>query len=93
MYNESEKFRDKNIPGPGSYKYLKPFGDDGKKLSFGLKLEKKNLSFQSNVPGPAQYIIPSLKPDGKYIVSKFRNATTICFGNSKDIRFNYKDKR
>ena len=92
VYNESDKHRDKNIPGPGSDRYIKSIGDDARKISFGLKLEEKSLGVKSKVPGPGQYPIISFNPEGKYQFSKYRNATSICFGNSKGIRFNYKDK-
>ena len=93
VYNESEKYSDKCIPGPGTYKYMKPFGNEALKISFGEKLEIKNIGMKSKVPGPGAYPIVSFRPDGKYHFSKYRNATTICFGNSKEIRFDYKDKK
>ena len=68
-------------------------GDDARKISFGLKLEEKNLGVKLNVPGPGQYPIISFNPQVKYLFSKYRNAVSICFGDSKEIRLNYKDKK
>ena len=93
VFNESEKYRDKAVPGPGAYKYVIPIGQEAKKISFGLKLEGKNVGVKSNVPGPGQYPIVTFNPQGKYLYSKYRNATSVVFGNSKEIRFNYKDKQ
>jgi hypothetical protein len=60
-------------------------------LKFSLfgKGEKKQLSSVTKIPGPGQYPIISLNPQGKYPISKFHNATNIVFGSSKEKRFTY----
>jgi hypothetical protein len=88
-YCETNKVADKNIPGPGKYNYLKPFGSDTFKFSMTGKGEDKNLSRTSKSPGPGEYPIVSINPIGKYPVSNIKNVTNICFGVGKDKRFNY----
>jgi hypothetical protein len=64
-------------------------------LKFSLygKGEKKHLGSVTKVPGPGQYPIISLNPQGKYPISKFQNATNIVFGSSKEKRFTYQSKK
>ena len=59
------------------------------KFSLFGKGEKKNLGAVHKVPGPGQYPIVSMNPEGKYPISKFMNATNIVFGLSKEKRFMY----
>ena len=92
VYYETNKMLDKNVPGPGKYNYLKPFGSEATKFSMYGKGEGKNLNQTSRVPGPGQYPIVSINPGGKYPLSNMKNATTIVFGQSKEKRFNYSCK-
>jgi hypothetical protein len=92
VYYESNKMFDKNVPGPGKYKYLKPFGSDANKFSIYGKGESKNLAKTSRSPGPGEYPIISINPNGKYPLSNMKNATNIAFGLSKEKRFNYSCK-
>lgn len=90
VYYETNKMFDKNVPGPGKYNYLKPFGNEALKYSIhGGKIEGKQAHGSYKGPGPGQYPSITLKPDGKYPVSNFRNTTGIVWGLSKEKRFNY----
>jgi len=91
-YCETNKTIDKNIPGPGKYNFIKPFGSDAFKFSLIGKNEIKNKSNSSKIPGPGEYPTLSINPNGKYPVSNVRNVTNICFGLSKERRFNYSCK-
>ncbi len=83
---------DKNVPGPGRYDYLKPFGTEASKFSIFGKPDSKGMSRTSKIPGPGEYPIVSINPKGKYPLSNMRNATAIVFGSSKERRFNYSCK-
>jgi len=89
VYYETNKTIDKNVPGPGKYDYLKPFGNDANKFSIRGKGDHKGLSASSKVPGPGEYPILSMNPTGKYPYSNVKNATNIVWGSSKSPRFNY----
>ncbi len=83
---------DKNVPGPGRYDYLKPFGTEASKFSIFGKPDSKGMSRTSKIPGPGEYPIVSINPQGKYPLSNMRNATAIVFGSNKEKRFNYSCK-
>lgn len=89
VFYETNKMVDKNVPGPGKYNFLKPFGSDSFKYSIYGKGEAKNFSKTSKSPGPGDYPQISINPSGKYPVSKMKNATAIIFGVNKEKRFNY----
>jgi hypothetical protein len=93
VYYETNKMNDKNVPGPGKYDCLKPFGSEAYKFSIRGKTEDKKLSNQSKVPGPGEYPSVSIKPDGRYPLSKFKNTSNIIFGLNKGQRFNYQCKK
>jgi hypothetical protein len=88
-YCETNKAVDKNIPGPGKYNYLKPFGSDTFKFTMSGRLEAKNISRTSKSPGPGEYPIVSINPTGKFPLSNMNNVKNICFGVGKEKRFNY----
>jgi hypothetical protein len=79
---------DKDVPGPGKYNYLKSFGADAHRFSISCKLDNKNKK-KATCPGPGEYPIVSINPNGKYPLSGMRNATSIVFGANKGERFNY----
>jgi len=92
VYNEAEFYHDKSFPGPGQYKYTKPFGSQALKYSLYGRQPDKGLGTKSKIPGPGTYQLTELKPDGKYTISRFRNTTGIIWGSSKEKRFSYKEK-
>jgi hypothetical protein len=83
---------DKNVPGPGKYDILKPFGKDS--LKFTIKGRERNLSLleASKIPGPGSYKVPGINAEGKFPLSTISNSMNIKFGNRNDHRFNYKGK-
>lgn len=89
VYYETNKMFDKNVPGPGKYNYLKPFGSDTFKYSMYGKGESKNLGKKSKSPGPGEYPLVSINPTGKYPLSNMNNTRAIVFGVNKEKRFNY----
>jgi hypothetical protein len=92
VYYETNKTIDKNVPGPGKYSTLKPFGIDAPKFSIKGKNEEKLVTNSNKVPGPGEYQVAALNPTGKHFSSKFQSATNIMFGASKSNRFNYLGK-
>jgi len=92
VYYETNKMLDKNVPGPGKYQYTKPLGTDAVKFSMLGRGEDKKVARKSVTPGPGEYPIISINPNGKYPTSAMRNATTIVFGMSKEKRFDYSCK-
>jgi len=58
----------------------------------GHKLESKLFNSKQRGPGPGEYSISGFIPQGKYF-SKYKNATSIIFGQSKEKRFDHRDKR
>jgi len=89
VYIESNKMIDKNIPGPGIYSYLKPFGHDASKYSMSWRQEDKGMKAKSKEPGPGDYKQMSINPKGVYALSNFTNTSSVPFGNSKEKRFKY----
>jgi hypothetical protein len=83
---------DKNVPGPGKYDVLRPFGKDG--IRFTIKGREKNLTLleASKIPGPGSYKAPGINSDGKFPLSTFSNSRNIKFGGKDDKRFNYQSK-
>ena len=56
FYYETNKMLDKNVPGPGGYNYLKPFGRDAPKFSMkGRSFEGKPSKTKDMSPGPGDY--------------------------------------
>ena len=94
VYCETNKMLDKNVPGPGIYNYLKPFGQNSVKYSMSFRQEDKGIKSKSKEPGPGEYKIIGMNPSGKYPSSNFQNTANINFGNYTEKRFNYtiKDK-
>jgi hypothetical protein len=90
VYCESGKIIDKNIPGPGLYDVLKPFGREGAKYTMrGRSSEEKNKTKKLIVPGPGDYTFVSTSLNGKYPLSKFKNTTNIIWGYNKSKKIEY----
>lgn len=87
VFCEANKMFDKDVPGPGKYNYLKPFGSESSKYS--ISSRGNSVSKSSKVPGPGEYPLISINPTGKYPLSKMKNVTSIVWGISKEKRFNY----
>jgi hypothetical protein len=89
VYYETNKMFDKNVPGPGKYNYLKPFGTDASKFSIVGRSEKW-VTKKSNSPGPGEYPpVITINEKGKYPLSKIKNTPSITFGANQSKRFNY----
>jgi hypothetical protein len=89
VFYETTKMYDKNVPGPGKYDYLKPFGSNSLKFSIVGRPNKLNLSQSDKQPGPGQYPTIAINPSGKYPLSSFKNSSSIIFGQNNAKRFNY----
>ena len=97
VYIGSTVSNDKNVPGPGKYYILKPFGYDGVKFTIKGRNDNKNNNNNKNknkktgVPGPGQYpITVKINNQGKYPVSNISNISSLKFGLDKSKRFIYK---
>lgn len=90
VYSETGKIVDKNIPGPGIYNILKPFGKDGFKFSMrGKSSEDKEKTNNLLVPGPGEYTFVSTSVSGKYPLSKYKNTTNIVWSHNKAKKLEY----
>lgn len=89
-YCEGTKMFDKDIPGPGMYNYLKPFGFDAVKYSIKGKHISKSIDAKSDQPGPGSYANTfSINPTGRFVNSKIENIHDVNFGADKSKRFVY----
>jgi hypothetical protein len=75
---------DKNVPGPGKYNYLKPFGSEAQKYS--LYSRRSDTGSKGKIPGPGQYNILN-GPDQKFAKSTMKNIVNIKWASSKATRF------
>ena len=85
-----------NVPGPGKYNYLKPFGSDAPKVSFKGKIEnpetrkKKEGEDIGDDEKSKTFLYPSItiqiRPSGKYPVSQIPNVNTYKFDKDKSKR-------
>jgi hypothetical protein len=90
---DGNKNYDKNSPGPGKYNCAKEFGSESYKFTMRGRGEDKLNPNKNKFPGPGDYqTVVQMNPDGKFPISKFKNATKIIFGASKASRFNYSRK-
>ena len=90
VYAENGKIIDKNIPGPGVYDVLKPFGSDSQKFSMRGKLnDNKNKSNKLLIPGPGEYAAVSTSASGKYPLSQHKNTYNIIWSLNKSNKFEY----
>lgn len=86
VYTGTAKILDKNVPGPGKYDYIKPFGSGAKKYTMQGKIDYRSWEYKQSSPGPAEY--PKiLNPNGKYPNSSQRNIANIKWSSSKEPRF------
>ena len=94
VYYETNKMIDMNVPGPGQYNYLKPFGWDAAKYSMkGRSFEAKSTRNKETSPGPGNYRnVYAINEKGKYPISNVENIRSFNFVNDKMKRFNYKCK-
>ena len=94
VYYETNKMIDMNVPGPGHYNYLKPFGWDAAKFSMkGRSFEAKSTRNKDMSPGPGNYRnVYAINEKGKYPISNVENIRSFNFVNDKMKRFNYKCK-
>ena len=95
VYIEGQIPNDKNVPGPGKYYILKPFGYDGVKFTIKGRTENNNNNnkskYKSQSPGPGEYpIVVKINNTGKYPVSNINNVSSIKFGSNQRQRFIYK---
>lgn len=94
VYCETNKTIDREVPGPGKYNYLVPFGKGSRAFSIKGRYEKGSGGYiVSDAPGPGTYPITlKINDKGKYFSSRMRNVSSCSFGASKTQRFNYKCK-
>ena len=93
VYLESTKPFDKNVPGPGKYNILKPFGSDAPKVSFKGKYDKKN-NLKNEEEGDKNdskaktfsTITIQIRPSGKYAVSQIPNVNSLKLDKDKSKR-------
>lgn len=89
-YCEGTKMYDKDVPGPGKYNYLKPFGSEAVKYSIKGKYKSRSVEMKSSEPGPGAYNNTySINPTGRFINSKVENIHNVNFGADKSKRFVY----
>ena len=93
VYYESSKMIDKNIPGPGLYNILKPFGAEGEKYTMrGRSSEDNEKVKKFIVPGPGEYTQVSMSTSGKYPLSKLKNTSNIIWSLNKSKKLEYESK-
>ena len=82
----------KNLPGPGQYSILKPFGSTGKKFSIYSKILNDKYILNNNFPGPGRYKnILGISTKGLYPISDMKNIHSINFGKNPTDRFSYRN--
>jgi len=93
VYYENGKINDKNIPGPGNYDILKPFGMQGQKYSIrGRSNDDKEKTRKLIVPGPGEYVQVSTSTSGRYPLSKYKNTANIIWSYNKSNKLQYESK-
>lgn len=75
-----------NYPGPGSYNASKSFGSDGIKVSMKGSGNRSLIIKRGKIPGPDEYKPLQMNPKGVYILSKYRNVSSVKFGNFEEER-------
>lgn len=76
-----------NIPGPGKYNYLKPFGNDVPKFTMRARNKEIGESKKIGLPGPGDYPSPlQINPSGKFPSSTIPNIQKIDIGADKTKR-------
>ena len=78
---------DKNVPGPGKYDCLKPFGSQSKKYSLYPRRGDLYENGKAKIPGPGQYNVTN-GPDQKFPISTMKNIVNIKWGSSRATRWN-----
>lgn len=98
VYLDTNKPFDRNVPGPGKYSYLKPFGSDAPKYSmkgkYDKELKKEKIDEKNNdnngsnnkaITEPCVSIL-AINPRGKYASSKVMNVNSIKMQYDKSRR-------
>lgn len=73
-----------DYPGPGSYNANKSFGSDGIKVSMKGSGNRSLVIKKGKMPSPDQYKTIEMNPKGVYILSKYRNVSSIKFGKVEE---------
>ena len=92
VYLDSVKMFDKDVPGPGKYYYLKPFGSDCPKYSMKGRNENPVTRKGEFNPGPGPNLysnVYTMNVNGKYPVSNVRNVNSIRMNYDKTKRSDY----
>jgi hypothetical protein len=90
-YNNKLSISNKNLPGPGQYNLLKPFGYNGKKFSIYSKILL--LDNKKNFPGPGNYKNNiGISRKGLYPISEIKNIHSLNFGKNLNDRFSYRNQ-
>ena len=89
-YCEGTKYFDKDVPGPGKYNYLRPFGSDSVKYTIKGRHNRAKSTEMENSPGPASYADGiTINSKGRFPSSKYENVHEVNFGADKSKRFVY----
>jgi len=89
VFYESGKIIDKNVPGPGIYDVLKPFGKDSPKYTLRGRSQEGEKVKKLIVPGPGEYTSISTSTSGKYPLSKYKNTSNIIWSHNKSKKLDY----
>lgn len=92
VYLDSVKMFDKNVPGPGKYYIMKPFGSDCPKYSIKGRHENPITRKGEVIPSPAPNLynnVYKMNIQGKYPVSSIRNVNSIRMNYDKTKRSDY----
>ncbi len=94
VFCEANKMLDMNVPGPGKYDYLKPFGSDAFKFTMRSRNTPTAATSRAGAmclsPGPGTYNVTiKINENGKYPVSSISNVPQINIGADKTKRSDY----
>ena len=92
VYLDSVKMFDKDVPGPGKYYYLKPFGSDCPKYSMKGRNENPVTRKGEFVPSPAPNLysnVYKMNVSGRYPMSNVRNVNSVRMNYDKTRRSDY----
>ena len=92
VYLDSVKMFDKDVPGPGKYNYLKPFGSDCPKYTMKGRNENPVTRKGEFIPGPGPNLynnVYKMNSSGKYPISNVRNVNSLNMLDDKTKRSDY----